>query len=96
MKVSYTYYRGRTNYGSHNKGITKKTTATMKRIYRNDMQQAQKDKIAAANKGKTLSQQTKDRISRSMQKYWNSLPYKPNTDTQTGGTIQPTKPPYTA
>lgn len=53
----------------------------MRRIYRNDMQQAQKDKIAAANVGKTLSQQTKDKISRSMQKYWQRLPYKPDTDT---------------
>lgn len=52
----------------------------MKRIYRNDMTQAQKDKIAAANIGKHLSQQTKDRISRSMQKYWNGLPFKPTTD----------------
>ena len=52
----------------------------MRRIYRNDMQQAQKDKIAAANIGKTLSQQTKDKISRSMQKYWQRLPYKPDTD----------------
>lgn len=52
---------------------------TMRRIYRNDMPQAQKDKIAAANVGKTLSQQTKDKISRSMQKYWRRLPYKPDT-----------------
>lgn len=52
----------------------------MRRIYRNDMPQAQKDKIAAANVGKTLSQQTKDKISRSMQKYWQRLPYKPDTD----------------
>ena len=51
----------------------------MHRIYRNDMQQAQKDKIAAANIGKTLSQQTKDKISRSMQQYWAKLPYKPDT-----------------
>lgn len=51
----------------------------MHRVYRNDMQQAQKDKIAAANVGKTLSQQTKDKISRSMQKYWQRLPYKPGT-----------------
>lgn len=50
----------------------------MHRLYRNDMAQAQKDKIAAANIGKTLSQQTKDKISRSMQKYWAQLPYKPD------------------
>ena len=52
----------------------------MHRIYRNDMTQAQKDKIAAANTGRRHSQQTKDRISRSMQQYWAGLPYKPNTD----------------
>lgn len=61
----------------------------MKRIYRNDMPQAQKDKIAAANVGKTLSQQTKDKISRSMQKYWQKLPYKPPTDTGGTTTQQP-------
>jgi len=63
----------------------------MHRIYRNDMQQAQKDKIAAANVGKTLSQSTKAKISRSMQKYWNGLPYKPGTeddDTDTPGLPQ--------
>lgn len=57
-----------------------KQTTDMHRIYRNDMQQAQKDKIAAANIGKTLSQQTKDKISHSMRKYWAKLPYKPDTD----------------
>jgi len=61
----------------------------MHRIYRNDMQQSQKDKIAAANVGKRLSQQTKDRISRSMQKYWQKLPYKPDTDGEDGGTDTP-------
>lgn len=64
----------------------------MKRIYRNDMTQAQKDKIAAANIGKHLSQQTKDRISRSMQKYWQGLPYKPNTD---AADMTPPTNPYT-
>ena len=48
-----------------------------KRIYRNDMTQAQKDKIAAANIGKRLSQATKDKISKAMTEYWQSLPYKP-------------------
>ena len=64
----------------------------MHRIYRNDMPQAQKDKLAAANVGKTLSQQTRDKISRSMQRYWQRLPYKPTTDS--GDTIpqQPLQP----
>ena len=70
----------------------------MKRIYRNDMPQQQKDKIAAANKGKTLSQQTKAKISKSLQQYWQRLPMKPSdnggTSGSTGGTngaIQPFK-----
>lgn len=70
----------------------------MKRIYRNDMPQQQKDKIAAANKGKTLSQQTKAKISKSLQQYWQRLPMKPSDNGGTsgstggtGGTIQPFK-----
>ena len=57
----------------------------MKRIYRNDMTPAQKAKLSAANKGKRLSQQTKNRIAQSMQKYWRSLPYKPTSGTTTQG-----------
>ena len=56
-----------------------KNTDTMKRTYRNDMGQEQKDKIAAANRGKVLSPETRRRISQSMAKYWAGLPYKPNT-----------------
>ena len=59
------------------------------------MPQQQKDKIAAANKGKTLSQQTKAKISKSLQQYWQRLPMKPSdnggTSGSTGGTIQPFK-----
>lgn len=62
----------------------------MKRTYRNDMPQAQKDKLSAINTGKILSQSTKDKISRSMQDYWNSLPYKP---TDNKNPMQPPKPP---
>lgn len=51
-----------------------------KRTYRNDMAQAQKDKIAAANIGKHLSQATKDKISKAMAEYWRGLPYKPGSD----------------
>lgn len=72
-----------------------KNIRTMHRIYRNDMPQTQKDKIAAANIGKTLSQQTKDKISRSMQKYWQRLPYKPDTDSDDMGGAQGQQPnPY--
>ena len=62
-----------------------------KRQWRNDMSQQQKDNIAQANKGKKLSQQTKDRISKSLEKYWSQLLPKPTTST-TGGTIPPTSP----
>lgn len=81
-EVNYIYYMGSTYNGSCTNIITNNTN-TMHRVYRNDMQQAQKDKIAAANTGKKLSQQTKDKISRSMQKYWAQLPYKPESSTQT-------------
>lgn len=50
----------------------------MKRTYRNDMRQDQKDKIAAANRGKHLTTATKAKISRAMAEYWASLPYKPD------------------
>lgn len=55
----------------------------MHRTYRNDMPQQQKDKIAAANKGRRHTQATKAKISRSMQKYWQRLPFKPVGDSGT-------------
>ena len=58
----------------------------MKRTYRNDMPQAQKDKIAQANTGKRLSPETRRRISQSMVKYWAGLPFKPGTEPGTDGT----------
>ena len=58
----------------------------MKRTYRNDMPQAQKDKIAQANTGKVLSPETRRRISQSMAKYWAGLPFKPATS---GATTPP-------
>lgn len=68
-------------------GINKKTNMTTqpyKRQYRNDMSDAQKQAISQRMKGRTLSQSTKDKISKSMQDYWNSLPYKPtNKDDNT-------------
>lgn len=53
----------------------------MKRIWRNDMQQDQKDKIAAANTGKHHTPETKRKISQSMVRYWARLPFKPITNT---------------
>lgn len=58
------------------------------------MSQQQKDKLSAINKGKRLSQDTKNKISKSMTKYWSKLPYKPasppsgnTTPGITGGTF---------
>lgn len=62
-----------------------------KRQFRNDMSQSQRDKIAMANTGKKLSQQTKDKISKSMEKYWSRLPMKPTTSTS-GTTLPPITP----
>lgn len=58
-----------------------------KRQWRNDMSQTQKDKIAAANKGKKLSPQTRALISKKLEQYWASLPMKPSTPSSgTSGT----------
>ena len=57
-----------------------------KRIWRNDMTQAQKDRIAQANTGKHLSAETRRKISDALVKYWAGLPYKPDTS----GTTTPT------
>ena len=59
-----------------------------KRVWRNDMPQQQKDKIAAANTGKKLSIATRQKIAQAMAKYWAKLPYKPPTTT--GTTTAPT------
>ena len=48
------------------------------------MRQDQKDKIAAANRGKHLTTATKAKISRAMAEYWASLPYKPDGEDGTG------------
>ena len=62
-----------------------------KRQWRNDMSQQQKDKISQANKGKTLSPETRRRISQSLENYWSQLFPKPTTS-NSGGTIPPTSP----
>lgn len=61
-----------------------------KRTWRNDMPQAQKDKIAQANTGKHLSDETRRKISDALTKYWAGLPFKPAT---ASGTTTP--PPTT-
>ena len=72
----------------------------MKRIYRNDMPQQQKDKIAAANTGKHLSLRTRQLISQALQKYWAELPLKPTSEQPNATGSTPTQPkmprsPYT-
>ena len=44
-----------------------------KRQYRNDMSDEQKQKISQKLKGRTLSNDTKAKISKSMEKYWASI-----------------------
>lgn len=61
-----------------------------KRTYRNDMPQAQRDKIAQANTGKHLSPETRRKISDALAKYWAGLPFKPVTSGTTAtGTTTP-------
>lgn len=50
-----------------------------KRQYRNDMPMMQRQAISNKLKGRTLSNNTKQKISKSMEKYWASLPVKPVT-----------------
>lgn len=57
-----------------------------KRQYRNDMPEAQKQAISQKLTGRTLSNDTKRKISQSMEKYWASLPMKPVTSTGTTST----------
>lgn len=53
-----------------------------KRQYRNDMSPEQREKISQKLTGRKLSNDTKRKISQSMEKYWASLPTKPITDTK--------------
>lgn len=57
-----------------------------KRIWRNDMPQTQKDRIAQANTGKHLSADTRRKISDALTKYWAGLPFKPATASGTTNT----------
>ena len=72
----------------------------MKRTYRNDMPQAQRDKIAQANTGKHLDNETRAKISAALCRYWAKLPYKPvtasgtTTPPATGQPIPPNRSPF--
>lgn len=52
-----------------------------KRKFRNDMSDQQKRAISQKLQGRKMPQSTKDKISKSMQDYWASLPLKPTTET---------------
>ncbi len=54
-----------------------------KRQWRNDMPKTQREKIAAANTGKKMSDETKRKIAAAMAQYWAKLPYKPPTSSGT-------------
>lgn len=60
-----------------------------KRQYRNDMSDAQREKISQKLTGRKLSNDTKAKIAKSMERYWASLPMKPVTST--GSTDTSTK-----
>jgi len=64
------------------------TNNMAKRIWRNDMPQQQRDRIAAANTGKHLSAQTRRKISDALTKYWAGLPFKPATGETSGNAGQ--------
>lgn len=46
-----------------------------KRIYRNDVSPETREKQSIAHQGKKLSNDTKQKISKSMTDYWAKLPY---------------------
>lgn len=54
-----------------------------KRIYRNDVSPETREKQSIAHQGKKLSNDTKQKISKSMTDYWAKLPYKPINNTST-------------
>lgn len=59
-----------------------------KRQYRNDMSDAQREKISQKLTGRKLSNDTKAKIAKSMERYWASLPLKPITSTGNTETSQ--------
>lgn len=59
-----------------------------KRQYRNDMSDAQREKISQKLTGRKLSNDTKAKIAKSMERYWASLPLKPITSTGNAETSQ--------
>lgn len=65
-----------------------------KRQYRNDMSDEQKQKISQKLQGRKLSNDTKNKISKSMCDYWQSLSYKPVTSTGTTNNNSTNTNPY--
>ncbi len=64
-----------------------------KRIWRNDMPMTQREKIAQANTGKHLSDETRRKISDALVQYWAGLPFKPATASTSGTTTGTTATP---
>lgn len=54
----------------------------MKREFRNDMPDSQKQAISNALTGRQHSEDHKRKISQALEKYWSELPYKPSTPTE--------------
>lgn len=57
-----------------------------KRIYRNDVSLLTREKQSIAHKGRTHSNDTKLKISKSMTDYWSKLPAKPTDNNNTSTT----------
>lgn len=57
-----------------------------KRIYRNDVSDTTRQKQSLAHQGRKLSNDTKQKISKSMTDYWAKLPMKPTTDNNSSTT----------
>lgn len=54
-----------------------------KRLYRNDVSDITKEKQSVAHRGRKHTNETKNKISKSLQDYWQKLPVKPTTNNNT-------------
>ena len=87
QKINYTFYIDFSclAYYLFNKLFTM-SKQPQRRIYRNDMPDAQRQAISQKLQGRKLSDDTKKKISKSMTDYWSKLPMKPVTSTGTTST----------
>lgn len=51
-----------------------------KRLYRNDVSDITREKQSIAHQGRKHSSETRNKISKSLEKYWANLPCKPTTN----------------